>query len=233
MEEVLAARPAKAEMLPRITHELRTPLNAILGYAQLIDGQPELPPSLRAWNDQILMAGRHLLAIVDDVLDLSCLGIDELRLDLQAVRLAPLLAECVAMVQVEAARGGVCIEADPAASDFAVSADPTRLRQVLLNLLTNAVKYNRRGGSVHLRLVATGDEVTIEVSDTGLGMSARQLERLFQPFDRLGRERCDQPGTGLGLTVSKQLAEAMGGCLEAHSVEGEGSRFTLTMRRCA
>ena len=225
-----SANQAKNEFLSRMSHELRTPLNAMLGFAQLLelDRKPPLAPHQSEWTSQIQHAGWHLLEMINDTLDLSRIESGTLRLEAVAVDVVPLLRLCVAMVEPAAGRRGIQVrdQVDPGAR--VVQADPTRLKQVLTNLLSNAVKYNVDGGRVHVetRPGAEGG-VDILVSDTGLGLSDTQVAELFQPFNRLGREHSNIEGTGIGLVISRRLAELMGGSLVATSQEGAGSTFVL------
>jgi len=204
----------------------------MLGFAQLLDldRRPKLAPHQLAWVDQVLKAGWHLLEMINDMLDLSRIDAGMMRLTLAPVDLAPLVAHCVAMVEPAAAKRGIALQVQLAGDAAHGLGDETRLKQVLSNLLSNAVKYNERGGRVEVssRAIA-GQRLEIRVLDTGLGLSTAQMADLFQPFNRLGREASDTEGTGIGLVISRRLAEVMGGSLHAESVEGEGSTFVLTL----
>jgi PAS domain S-box-containing protein len=227
-----AANRAKSEFVARMSHELRTPLNAILGFAQLLDNHAgeRLQPAWREWVTRIQQAGWHLLAMINDVLDLSRVEAGTLALHDQRIDLHETIEASVAMVEDTAARRRVTILREINGDASEVRGDPVRVRQVLINLLSNAVKYNREGGHVLVRCRAIGgDRVQVDIADTGLGMTAEQLERLFQPFNRLGRERLGVEGTGIGLVIAKRLAELMGGSLQARSQPGEGSVFTLVL----
>ena len=231
-----SANQAKNEFLSRMSHELRTPLNAMLGFAQLLelDRKPPLAPHQSEWTSQIQHAGWHLLEMINDTLDLSRIESGTLRLEAVAVDIVPLLRLCVAMIEPAAGRRGIQVrdQVDPAAR--VVKADPTRLKQVLTNLLSNAVKYNVDGGRVHVETRPGSDGgVDILVSDTGLGLSDTQVSELFQPFNRLGREHSNIEGTGIGLVISRRLAELMGGSLVANSREGAGSTFVLSLPAAA
>jgi PAS domain S-box-containing protein len=233
-----ASNSAKTMFLSRISHELRTPLNAVLGFSQLLATDPALDP-LPAQRQQIQLireAGEHLLAMIGDLLDLSLAEAAHLPIQLQRVPLAPLFDACAAWCrpQADSARVSLRIENPDAGTPLsqlpsAVHADPTRLRQVLTNLLSNAVKYNDPGGHVTLRALAMDDEWRIEVEDTGHGLSPNDRARLFQPFNRLGRENSGIAGAGLGLALSQSLAQLMGGRITVQSVEGAGSTFAIAL----
>jgi len=227
---------AKSDFVSRMSHELRTPLNAMLGFAQLLglDRKPALAEHQRAWAAQIQQAGWHLLHMINDTLDLSRIESGVLKLEPVALELAPLVSAAMAMVDAAAEKRGLRIEQKLDRRARTVMGDETRIKQVLTNLLSNAVKYNVDGGSVTLRTrAAEGDVIEIAVSDTGLGMTRAQMDDLFQPYNRLGRERSAVEGTGIGLVISRRLAELMGGSLRAQSVAGEGSTFILTLPRAS
>ncbi len=227
-----SANLAKNEFLSRMSHELRTPLNAMLGFAQLLDldNRPRLATHQRTWVAQILQAGWHLLEMINDTLDLSRIDSGMLRMSLAPVPLQALVRQCVAMMEPAAARRDIHIDLMLADDALRVVGDETRLKQVLTNLLSNAVKYNRPGGRVVVHSQRLdGQQVALRVLDTGLGLSEAQMANLFQPFNRLGREQGDIEGTGIGLVISRRLAELMGGGLHAESTEGQGATFVLTL----
>ena len=227
-----AANLAKNEFLSRMSHELRTPLNAMLGFAQLLDldKQPQLAKHQRSWVAQILQAGWHLLEMINDTLDLSRIDSGMLRMALAPVPLQPMVRQCAAMMEPAAARRGIHIDLMLDDAGLRVLADTTRLKQVLTNLLSNAVKYNVPGGRVVVQAQRLdGRRVALRVRDTGLGLSDAQMANLFQPFNRLGREQGDVDGTGIGLVISRRLAELMGGTLHAEHTEGQGATFVLTL----
>ncbi len=227
-----AANRAKSQFVARMSHELRTPLNAILGFAQLLDAQSgeRLPTAQRDWLRRLSQAGWHLLDMINDVLDLSRIEADALELARGQVDLHESISSSVAMVESTAAQRGVALVCELESDARFALGDAVRVRQVLLNLLSNAVKYNRQGGRVvvHCRRGRAGT-LEVEVSDTGLGLDDAQLALLFEPFNRLGRERSGVEGTGIGLTIARRLAELMGGRLDVHSAPGEGSSFTLVL----
>jgi signal transduction histidine kinase len=209
-----ASSRAKSEFVSRMSHELRTPLNAMLGFAQLLsmDRKPALAPQQLGWASQIQRAGWHLLEMINDTLDLARIESGAVELSVQPLELAPLVRASVALVSAAADKRGIVLaeELDPRAS--ATMGDETRLKQVLTNLLSNAVKYNRDGGRITVESrLANERHVEIVVRDTGLGMSPTQVDSLFQPYNRLGRESSTIEGTGIGLVISRRLAELMGG----------------------
>jgi len=233
-EEAESANRTKSEFLSKMSHELRTPLNAVLGFAQLMlfDSERALDPTQRESVNEIIVAGRHLLAIVDEMLDLTRIEMGKLRLAFEPIALREVVAECVSMVHVAAeARGIEIAQRDcAAAAEPLVLADRTRLRQILLNLLSNAIKYNVEGGRVAIKIETVAEHgIRISVEDTGPGLSSTQVEQLFVPFQRLDAERITTEGLGLGLALSKQLAEAMGGAIGAASVPGQGCTFWIEL----
>jgi PAS domain S-box-containing protein len=224
------ANQAKSEFLSRMSHELRTPMNAILGFGQLLE-MVQTDPRQREFTDHILKAGRHLLGLINEVLNISKIEAGDLSVSLESVHLATVLHEAIELTQhLALARNITIIVSSDSSADIRVTADLQRLSQVLINLLSNAVKYNVDSGTVTIHYEGTGqDTVRISVEDTGIGIPAEKAERLFTPFDRLDAEASEVEGTGLGLSFSRRLSEAMGGSLSFdESFEG-GSRFVLTM----
>ncbi|MCY7314901.1 MAG: PAS-domain containing protein [Rubrivivax sp.] len=231
-DEAERANQAKSEFLSRMSHELRTPLNAVLGFGQLMeaDGADPLSPLQRSRTQELLRGGRHLLSLINDVLDLARIEAGTLSLTLAPVALPALAQGCLQLVRAAAAERGLQLHIAPGADAEAhVLADPTRLKQVLLNLLSNAVKYNRPGGSVVLGWKRQGADWLIEVRDTGPGLTAQEQERLFQAFERLGADRTDVEGAGIGLALSKWLVDLMQGRIGVHSQKGQGSVFWLRL----
>ena len=221
------ANLAKSEFLSSMSHELRSPLNAILGFAQLMEaGSPAPTTSQQASLDQILKGGWYLLALVNDILDLAQVESGHTALAMEPVPLALLLADCQSLIAPLAIESDIDIQFACLDTSLAVQGDPTRLKQVMINLLTNAVKYNRAGGRVKVSCnMPTPARVRVQVRDTGDGLSATQLTQLFQPFNRLGRETTPTKGTGIGLVVSQRLVNSMGGELGVESMVGVGSVF--------
>jgi signal transduction histidine kinase/ActR/RegA family two-component response regulator len=225
---------AKSEFVSRMSHELRTPLNAMLGFSQLLslDRKPPLAEHQRAWASQIQQAGWHLLHMINDTLDLSRIESGMLKLEPVPLELEPLVQAAIGMVGPAAEKRALQIEQRLDRRARAVLGDETRIKQILTNLLSNAVKYNVDGGRVVVKArVTETDVVEISVIDSGLGMTRAQMDELFQPYNRLGRERTPVEGTGIGLVISRRLAELMGGSLRAQSVAGVGSTFLLTLPR--
>ncbi len=211
--------------LSRASHELRTPLHAILGFGQLL-ALDSLNPAQRESVEQIIAGGRHLLALIEDLLDLSRVG----ELSTEPVEVGKEIAHAVALCRPLMAERSLTVHLELPDEPIHALADRRRLKQILLNLISNAIKYNRSGGTLTLRASAEPDQgVGIEVIDTGRGMSQPELGRLFIPFERLDAARRGIEGNGLGLAVSKALAEAMGGTIEAASTPGEGSVFSLRL----
>jgi PAS domain S-box-containing protein len=228
MADAERANNAKSEFLSRMSHELRTPLHAILGFGELLDREG-LRPEQREKLVQITKGGRHLLDLINEILDLSRIEQGELSLSLEPVPAGRLVQETLDMIAPLAAARSVTIHAPvTASSDIHVLADRQRLKQVLLNLLSNAVKYNRPGGEVTLICRPTGSaKLRIQVVDTGPGIARQDLTRVFDPFERLGAEASEVEGTGLGLALSKRLVEAMDGAIGVESELGKGTAFWL------
>lgn len=227
-EEAERANRAKDEFLSRMSHEIRTPLNAVLGFAQLLETDDLSRDQLDSVR-QIRKAGGHLLELINEVLDISRIASGNLSVSTEPVAVAPVVDDIVALAQPLTTDRGVALRRG-SADDVWVLANRQRLSQVLLNLVVNAIKYNRRSGDVELSWTQTGTgRVRISVVDTGMGFPADALGRLFQPFDRLGAEEGGVEGTGLGLALSKGLVEAMKGSIEVESEPGRGSRFTVDL----
>ncbi len=228
------ANAAKSEFLSHMSHELRTPLNAIIGFGQLLE-MSKLPAEDAEHVQEVMRAGKHLLQLIDEILDLATVEAGHVRLRHESVPLAPLVSECTRLMAPVAHDAGVSMAPPDSPSDATVYGDPGRLKQVLLNLLSNAIKYNRRDGRVQVSVWACShdgvDGWELGVSDTGSGLTGEQMERLFQPFDRLGAERSAVKGTGIGLTLSRRLGELMGGTLSVESQPGKGSTFRLWLPR--
>jgi PAS domain S-box-containing protein len=228
--EAERANRAKSDFLSRMSHDLRTPLNAVLGFAQLLD-MDNLTPDQRESVAQILEAGRHLLGLMNEVLDISRIESGNLSLSPEPVAVAEIIDQVVKLMRPLGAPRQIEVQALPsAAQDRYVRADRQRLNQILLNLMSNAIKYNRHGGRVTVSCEDTGrGRVRINVTDTGAGIRPEKLELLFTPFERLGAEQMGVEGTGLGLALSRGLAEAMGGQLGVTSEVDRGSTFWIEL----
>ncbi len=221
---------AKTELLARISHELRTPLHAVLGFAQLLQHEFEDPTARpRTRIDPIVAAGQHLLALINDLLDLSNLQVSATSLRTQPVSVAEVVAEALLFVEGPARASRVTTRLE--SLEGVVDCDRARLRQVLINLLTNAIKYNREGGEAAVHSIVGQDHVTLVVQDNGLGVSPEQIASMFEPLNRLGREHSGVDGTGIGLTLVKVLVGHMGGQLRVSSEPGSGTRFEVDLPR--
>lgn len=222
---------AKSRLIAWVSHEMGAPLNAILGFTQLLGmgGKLAEPGDLKRL--QLIMDGAgQLQALLADLMDISRHEAGTLSIQVQATDAMPALQAALETVHPVAEQAGVQLAALPLAQPLMVMSDAQRLRQCLVNLLSNAIKYNRSGGQVSLAAGAQGGEAWLSVRDEGIGMSAEQLASLFEPFNRLGREKTTIAGTGLGLVISKSLLEAMGGRLDVESQPGQGTQFTLRLR---
>lgn len=229
--DALEANLAKTTFLSRMSHELRTPLNSVLGFAQLLAMDPLTEEQLDA-VEHIRRGGRHLLDLIGEILDISRIEAGKLSLSMEAVLVADAVGEALDLVGPLAADAGVEVAMDRQPCELSIWADRQRVIQILLNLLTNAVKYNHPGGSVTVSCeMAEGHQAAIRVADTGMGIPAASMHRLFEPFDRLGAEATRVEGTGIGLALSQGLARAMSGRIEVQSESGRGSVFSLVLPR--
>ena len=232
IEDADRANRAKSEFLSRMSHELRTPLNAILGFGQILNKQ-ELTPLQKESVQYILKGGRHLLDLINEVLDIARVEAGRMELSVEPIALEDIVPEACALVRPLATERQVRLEVDLSTlSAMHVLADRQRLKQVLINLLSNGIKYNHPGGRVDVYcylLEGANEKIRIAVRDTGPGIPADLLPKLFTPFERLGAANSDVEGTGLGLALSQRLVTAMGGTLQVESVVGEGSRFMVEL----
>jgi PAS domain S-box-containing protein len=229
------ANHAKSDFLSAMSHELRTPLNAVLGFAQLIESGSPVPTSSQKRNlDQILKAGWYLLELINEILDLSLIESGKVTLSREPVSLAEVMLECRAMIEPQAQKREIVMTFPQFEIAQFVQADRTRVKQVLINLLFNAIKYNKPGGAVTAECtLITPESIRISIRDTGAGLAPNQIEQLFQPFNRLGRETSSEEGTGIGLVVTKRLVELMGGTIGVDSVVGTGSVFWIELQLTA
>ncbi len=225
------ANLAKSDFLSSMSHELRTPLSAILGFAQLIEsGNPQPTPSQKRSVDQILLAGWYLLDLINEILDLALIESGKLSLSPEHVSLREVMQECEAMTEPQATQRGIGVTFPHFATPCFVTADRTRLKQVLINLLSNAIKYNRPDGTVVVACAHMSPQrIRICVEDTGQGLSPEQITQLFQPFNRLGQQEHGEQGTGIGLVMTKRLMQLMGGAIGVESTLGQGSVFWIEM----
>jgi signal transduction histidine kinase len=231
--QLAAADRAKSDFLSRMSHELRTPLNAVIGFAEIMEMDPQTSPRQQERVRHILKGGRHLLGMINEVLDIARIEAGRLSLSPEPVAVDEVLPEVLDLVHQLATQRdiGLALHATPSPG-LHVRADRQRLKQVLLNLLTNAVKYNHDGGRVSLSYAEHIDgRIRITVRDTGPGIPADKLDRLFTPFDRLGAELSGVEGTGLGLAITKRLVEAMGGTVGVESTVDAGSAFWVELPR--
>ena len=225
------ANRAKTDFLSSMSHELRTPLNAILGFAQLMEsGAPVPTPAQKRNLDQILKAGWYLLELINEILDLALIESGKVTLSSEPVSLAEVMLECRAMIEPQAQKRGIRMTFPRFEIPYFVKADRTRVKQVLINLLFNAIKYNKPSGAVTVDCApVVPGAIRISIRDTGSGLAPAQLGQLFQPFNRLGKEAGTEEGTGIGLVVTKRLVELMGGAIGADSSVGEGSVFWIEL----
>ncbi|WFP49369.1 ATP-binding protein [Methylomonas sp. EFPC3] len=233
--EAERASRAKTEFLSRMSHEFRTPLNAVIGFSQLLAGDSEHPLNAEQQDStrHILDAGLHLLDLVSELLDLAAVESGKLTLNIASVACRPLVAECLELIRRQAEARGIQITSRVPGQEILAAADRVRLKQCLLNLLSNAVKYNRPQGHITLGMELEKQRLRIWVADSGAGIAPEQFDLLFQPFSRFHHDQDLIEGTGIGLLLTKHMAELMGGELEVESRLGQGSKFTLVLNRAA
>ena len=226
------ANHAKSDFLSNMSHELRTPLGAILGFAQLIDtGSPPPTPKQKRNVDQILLAGWYLLDLINEILDLALIESGKLSMSLEPVALSQVLRDCETMIEPQATKHSIDVKFIDIDLPYIVTADRTRLKQVLINLMSNAIKYNKPDGTVVVSCIQSSEHIRICVEDSGQGLAAEQIAQLFQPFNRLGQENNAEEGTGIGLVMTKRLIELMGGKIGLESTVAEGSIFWVEIPR--
>ncbi|MQA41462.1 hybrid sensor histidine kinase/response regulator [Rugamonas aquatica] len=225
------ANRAKSDFLSGMSHELRTPLNAVLGFAQLLASDKPPPSAAQQRSlDQILKGGWYLLQLINEILDLAMIESGKVTMSQESMGLSEVLRDCQALIGPQAEKRGIRLFFASLSEPFFVHADRTRVKQVMINLLSNAIKYNRHGGKVTVECAAgRAGMVRISVTDTGTGLSSEQMEQLFQPFNRLGQEDGAEEGTGIGLVVTKQLTELMGGAIGVESEVGVGTTFWIEL----
>ncbi len=230
--EAEEANLAKSVFLSSMSHELRTPLNAILGFAQLLESGLPTPTDVQIVRlHQITKAGWYLLELINEILDLTVIESGKLSLSREPVSMTEVMRECQAMTESQAQKRGIHISFVPFDITWFANADRTRVKQVLINLLSNAIKYNRENGTVKVKCTCTQERIRISIKDSGEGLPPEKLLQLFQPFNRLGQEYGSEEGTGIGLVVTKQLIELMGGTISVESTVGVGSEFCVELIR--
>jgi PAS domain S-box-containing protein len=221
------ANRAKSDFISSMSHELRTPLNAILGFAQLLELGPPAPTPIQTIRiNEILSGGWYLLSLINEILDLASIESGKVSLSPEHVSLQEILLECKTIMEQQAQQRDIKLNFPQLGPLFFVYADRTRLKQIFINLLANAIKYNRENGTVEVIYKPKGPKrFRISIKDTGEGLPQEKLAQLFQPFNRLGQENTAVEGTGIGLVMTKKLIEQMGGCIGVESVVGAGSEF--------
>jgi signal transduction histidine kinase len=229
------ANLAKSDFLSNMSHELRTPLNAILGFAQLLEsGSPPPTAPQKRSIEQILKAGWYLLDLINEILDLALIESGKIPLSLEPISLTEVMHECQVMIGPQAQKYGIRLVFPQVDVPHFVDADATRVKQVFINLLSNAIKYNKPSGTVEVAYTEKiHGRIRICVIDSGEGLAPEKMEQLFQPFNRLGKETGVEEGTGIGLMVSKQLVESMGGVMGVESTVGKGSVFWVDLNVAA
>ncbi|CDL00299.1 Autoinducer 2 sensor kinase/phosphatase luxQ [Magnetospirillum gryphiswaldense MSR-1 v2] len=230
-----AANKAKSDFLSNMSHELRTPLNAVLGFAEVLLAGYDTPltEKQRGYVDHILTGGSHLLDLINEVLDLAKVEAGAMTQEMAAVNLGSVIEECVSLSSPIFAKHEVSPVNEAVACNATVLADPQRTKQLILNLLSNAAKYNRHGGTVTISVEALDDHFhRLTISDTGQGIPIHKQDQIFKPFNRLGADKTATEGTGIGLALTKSIIEAMGGRIGFSSMVDEGSRFWLDFPLC-
>jgi len=228
-DEAQFANKAKSDFLSNMSHELRTPLNSVIGFSHILADDVDQPLSEDQLNsvEHISKAGTHLLALINEVLDLSKIEAGTLGLNVEACDLQMLLEQCIDLVEAQASDADIHVNLT-SPTDLLVRADHQRLMQTIINLLSNGIKYNQPGGRVEINVGKSPDGmISIAVADTGIGIAHDRISELFEPFNRLGHEDGGVEGTGIGLAIVEKLIEAMDGSISVKSTPGEGSTFTV------
>lgn len=224
------ANNAKSEFLSSMSHELRTPLNSIMGFSQLFEYDKNLSPKYKKYSSAILSASRHLLSLVDEILDLAKIEAGKVEFSLQLISTNDLLIECHSMMIPMAKQRDIQFVLNLPDSPSPIRADYSRLKQVLLNLISNAIKYGNQGGKVQIETTLFNtDKIQIRITDNGPGIDTSRMNELFEPFNRLGKENGLSEGVGIGLVITKKLIEMMGGIIGVDSTKGEGSCFWIEL----
>lgn len=226
------ANRAKSDFLSNMSHELRTPLNTILGFSQLLESGSPPPTTVQSARlKQISKAGWYLLELINETLDMATIESGKLSLSLDSILLTDVILECQTLIGLQAQQHGIQLEFIPFDKSWLVNADRIRLKQVLINLLNNAIKYNRENGKIVVECSAGIERIRISIKDSGEGLPEEKIAQLFQPFNRLGFEHSATEGTGIGLVFSKKLIELMSGSIGVKSIVGVGSEFWIELTR--
>jgi len=223
------ANQAKSEFLSRMSHELRTPMNAILGYSQILKMKPQNMDKEQLFHiDEIINAGRHLLNLINEVLDIASVESGKLEIIMDRIELDLIIEECLSLMSPQAEAKEITITDNVSGNGYILWADSKRVKQILFNLLSNAIKYNRQGGSIILNNDTNAEHICISITDSGIGVNKDDIEKLFEPFERL--EATDSiEGTGIGLVITKHLVESMDGAITIESTPGVGTTVSITL----
>jgi len=222
------ANKAKSDFLSSMSHELRTPMNAILGFGQLLEYEQDLSNANKESVNEILKAGKHLLSLINEVLDLAKIESGKIDFSLESISISSVIGDCLNLISTLSLNKEISIKLTDL-SNINVHADYTRLKQILLNLLSNAIKYNHKGGSINIGGYCVEGYLHLNITDTGIGIAKEKIDELFKPFIRLGTENTNIEGTGIGLTITRSITELMGGRVGVTSEQGVGSTFWIEL----
>ena len=227
-ELISTQNKAKSDFLTNMSHELKNPLNAVIGYCQLLSGESNITDDQNKSLDIISRSGEHINSLINEILDLASIEAGKVNLTIERIPLIKILYECVELISITAKEQGQNITVSIGECDNQyINVDRKRFTQIMLNLLSNAVKYNQPHGDIHVSCKQSVDKLCISIKDNGLGLSVEQQNQLFQPFQRLGAETTNIPGTGMGLVITKQLTELMNGHIGVESAPERGSTFSI------